>query len=157
VVATLIGGIALLAPPVARGAPDGLRIVTQTRYVALPPEKRIHVTVQARATNATADPPNGRYYYTAARFALQPAIRNLTASSNGATLAARVVSSSREFTTVEVAFGRSIFHGATYPFTFAFDIVDPGGVPQRDVRVAASLMAFPVWAFGSRGTAGSSV
>ena len=62
-VATLIGGIALLAPPVARGASDGLRIVTQTRYVALPSEKRIHVTVQARATNATADPPNGRYYY----------------------------------------------------------------------------------------------
>ena len=156
-VATLIGGIALLAPPVARAAPSGLQIVTQTRYVALPIEKRIHVTVQARATNVTPDPPTGRYYYSAARFAVQPAIRNLTASSDAATLVARIVSSSKEFTTVEVAFGRSLFHGATYPFTFDFDIMDPGGVPQRDVRVAPSLVAFPVWAFGSRETAGSSV
>ena len=155
--AALIGGIALAAPPVARAAPDGLQVVTQTRYVALPAEKRIHVTVEARATNARPDPPNGRYYYTATRFAVQPAIRNLTASSGRATLAARVVSTSNEFTGVEVAFGQSLFHGATYAFTFAYDIVDPGGVPNRDVRVAASLVAFPVWAFGSQGTAGSSV
>ena len=104
-VATLVGGIALVAPPVARAAPNGLQIVTQTRYVALPAEKRIHVTVQARATNVTPDPPTGRYYYSAARFAVQPAIRNLTASSGGATLVARIVSSSKEFTTIEVAFG----------------------------------------------------
>ncbi|TMB50680.1 MAG: M1 family metallopeptidase [Chloroflexi bacterium] len=156
-VATLVGGIALVAPPVARAAPNGLQIVTQTRYVALPAEKRIHVTVQARATNVTPDPPTGRYYYSAARFAVHPAIRNLTASSGGATLVARIVSSSKEFTTIEVAFGRSLFHGTTYPFMFAFDILDPGGLPQRDVRVAASLVAFPIWAFGSRGTAGSSV
>jgi hypothetical protein len=155
--AALVGGIVLVTPPVARAAPDGLQLVTQASYTVLPAEKRSHVTVEARATNLTPDPPGGRFYYTAARFSVQPAIRNLTAASGSTTLAARVVSSSKEFTAVEVAFGRSLFHGATYSFTFAYDIGDPGGVPNRDVRVAASLVAFPIWAFGSQGTAGSSV
>ncbi len=155
--AALVGGIAFVAPPVARAAPDSLQVVTHATYFVLPADKRIHVTVEARATNLTPDPPGGRYYYTAARFSVQPAIRNLTASSASNTLAARVVSGSREFSAVEVAFGQSLFHGATYAFTFAYDIVDPGGVPNRDVRVAPSLVAFPIWAFGSQGTAGSSV
>jgi hypothetical protein len=157
-VAALIGGIVLLGPPPPiRAASDGLQIVAQTQYVALPAEKRVHVTVDARATNLTPDPPNGRYYYTAARFSVQPAIRNLTASSGGTTLAARVVTSSTKFTEIEVPFGRSIFHGVTYPFEFAFDIVDPGGAPQRDVRVAPSLVAFPVWAWGTSGVPGGAV
>jgi hypothetical protein len=156
-VATLIGGTRLLSPPILRAAETGLRIVSQTRYTALPTEKRVHVTVDARATNLTPDPPNGKYYYTDAHFALQPAIRNLTASSGGTTLAARIVSSAREFTEVDIAFGRGLFHNQTIAFRFAFDIVDPGGVPQRDVRIASSLVAFPVWAFGSERTSGSSV
>lgn len=155
--ATLIGGIPFVAPPVARAAPDGLQIVTHAGYLLLPSEKRIHVTVDARATDLKPDPPGGQYYYTAARFAVHPAIRNLAAFSGSSTLAARVVSSTREFSAIEVAFGQGLFHGATYAFTFSYDIVDPGGVPRRDVRVAASLVAFPVWAFGSQGTAGSSV
>jgi hypothetical protein len=157
-VATLIGGIALLAPPIARAAPpDDLQIVARAHYVALPTEKRIHVTVEARATNVTPDPPNGRYFYTSARFAVQPAIRNLTASSGSTTLVARIVSTSKEYSAIEVAFGRSIFHGASYSFTYTFDIVDPGGAPRRDVRVASSLVAFPVWAWGSSDTTDSTV
>lgn len=156
-VATLLGGMGLFAPPIVRAAPAVLQVVTQTRYSALPAEKRIHVSVDARATNLTPDPANGRYYYSAARFAVQPAIRNLAAVAKGVPLAARVLATSAEFTTVEIAFGRSLLHGASFGFRFAFDILDPGGAPQRDVRVASSLMAFPVWAFGSRGTPGSSV
>ena len=154
--AALVGGIAFAAPPAVRAAPD-LQLVTHATYDLLPAEKRIHVTVDASATNLRPDPPDGRYYYTAARFDVQPAIRNLAAFSGSSTLAARVVSSTKEFTVIEVAFGQGLFHGSTYGFTFGYDIVDPGGVPQRDVRVAASLVAFPVWAFGSEGTAGSSV
>jgi hypothetical protein len=156
-VAMLIGGMAVLSPPTLRAAENGLRIVSQTRYTALPAQKRVHVTVDARATNVTPDPPNGRYYYTDAHFALQPAIRNLTASSGGATLAARTVSATKEFTEIAVAFGRGLFHNQSIAFRFSFDIVDPGGVPQRDVRIASSLVAFPIWAFGSEGTPGSAV
>src|SRR5438270_7406746 len=149
--AALIVGIAFIAPPRVRAAPDGLQVVTHASYVLLPSERRIHVTVDGLATNEKPDPPGGQYYFTAARFAVQPAIRNLTASSGSTTLAVRVVSSTKEFSAIEVAFGRGLFHGATYAFNFSYDIVDPGGVPKRDVRVAASLVAFPVWAFGSQG------
>jgi hypothetical protein len=155
--AALIGGIAFVAPPVVRGASDGLQIVTHSTYVALPGEKRVHVSVQAWATNTRPDPPNSRFYYTSARFGVPTAVENLTAFSGSSVLVARVLSTSKEFTEIEIAFGTGVFHGVTYPFTFAFDMVDPGGVPNRDVRVRASLMAFPVWAFGSQGTPGSTV
>jgi hypothetical protein len=155
--ATLIGGTSLLSPPPARAADVGLQIVTKASYTAFPSQKRVHVAVDAVATNVTPDPPNGRFYYTEARFAVQPAIRNLTATQGGKTLVARIASTTNEFTAIDVAFESSIFHGQSISFRFTFDIVDPGGVPQRDVRVAASLVAFPVWAFGSQGTPGSSV
>lgn len=155
--AVLLGGLALVPPPAARAADTGLEIVTSTRYTALPAEKRIAVTIDAVATNTTPDPANGRYYYTAARFAVQPAVRNLSATSGGQVIASRIVDSSAEFTTIEVAFGRAVFHGQSESFTVSFDITDPGGLPNRDVRVAGSLVAFPVWAFGTENTPGSKV
>ncbi len=155
--AVLLGGLVLVPPPAARAADTGLQIVTATRYTALPAEKRISVTIDAVATNTTPDPPSGRYYYTAARFAVQPGIQNLSASSGGQTLVSRVVDRSAEFTTIEVAFGRAVYHAQSISFQVSFDITDPGGLPQRDVRVATSLVAFPVWAFGSQDTAGSTV
>ncbi len=155
--ATLIGGMSLFRPPVTRAADVGLQIVTQAHYTAQPAQKRVHVAVDAVATNVTPDPPGGRYYYTEAHFAVQPAIRNLAANEGDRTLVASVASSSKEFTAIDVAFETSLFHAQSITFRFSFDIVDPGGVPQRDVRVASSLVAFPVWAFGSQNTPGSSV
>jgi hypothetical protein len=156
--AVLIGGLALAAPPAARAADAStLQIVTSTTYTAVPAEKHITVTIDAVATNLTPDPPNGRYYYSGARFAVQPDIQDLTAASAGTPLVASVVSSTAQFTTIEIAFGRALYHGQSISFQATFDIVDPGGTPQRDVRVAASLVAFPVWAFGSEATPGSSV
>ena len=155
--AALLGGIAFVAPPSVRAVSDGLAIVTQANYVALPAEKRVHVTVQAWATNTKPDSPNTRYYYTTARFGVPTAVQNLTAYSGSSFLVTRVLSSSSEFSEIEVAFGVGVFHGVTYPFTFAFDMLDPGGVPNRNVRVAASLVAFPVWAFGSQATPGSTI
>jgi hypothetical protein len=154
--AVLLGGL-ILVPPAARAADTGLQIVTSTRYTALPNEKRIAVTIDAVATNTTPDPADGRYYYTAARFAVQPAIRNLSASSGGQPIVSRIVDSSAEFTTIEVAFGRAVFHDQSESFRVSFDITDPGGRPNRDVRVAGTLAAFPVWAFGTENTPGSTV
>ncbi len=155
--AVLLGGFVVVTPPAARAADTGLQIVTDTRYTAVPAEKRIAVTIDAVATDTTPDPPNGQYYYTAARFAVQPGITNLSASSGGRTLVSRIVDSSAEFTTIEVAFGRAVFHAQSISFAVSFDITDPGGRPNRDVRVAGSLVAFPVWAFGTENTAGSTV
>lgn len=155
--AVLIGGLALVVPPAARAADTGMQVVTSTRYTAVPEEKRIAVQIDAVATNITPDPPNGRYFYTNVRFAVQPEIQDLTAESDGTILAATVVSTAAQFSTIEVAFGEAIYHGQSISFRVSFNISDPGGAPQRDVRVASSLVAFPVWAFGSSNTPGSSV
>src|SRR5436190_22188205 len=113
-IATLIGGISGVAPRTARAASDGLQILAHASYVVLPAEKRIHVAVQAWATNVTPDPPNQRIYYTAARFGVQPGIRNLTAWSGSITIAARILSSSTQASEIEVPFAQGVFHGATY-------------------------------------------
>ncbi len=155
--AVLIGGLALVAPPAARAADAGMQVVTTTHYTALPTQKRIAVAIDVVATNTTPDPPNGRYYYSTTRFAVQPGIQDLVAKSGGRTLAASVVSRAAEFTTIEVAFGKAVFHGESISFRVSYDITDPGGAPRRDVRVASSLVAFPVWAFGSENTPGSTV
>jgi hypothetical protein len=155
--ATLIGGLALVHPPLARAADLGLQIVVNTEYTALPAQGRVHVVLDAVATNLKPDPPNGRYYFSAARFTVQPAIRNVRATSAGAPLAARVIASTAAYTAIEVTFAHALFHDASYGFSTSFDITDPGGVPQRDVRVARSLVAFPVWAFGSEATPGGTV
>jgi hypothetical protein len=155
--ATLIGGLTLVHPPPARAADMGLQIVVNTQYTALPADGRVHVVLDAVATNLKPDPPSGRYYFSAARFTVQPAIRNVRATSGGVALGARVITSTAAYAAIEVTFAHALFHGASYRFSASFDITDPGGVPQRDVRVARSLVAFPVWAFGSEATAGGTV
>lgn len=155
--ATLIGGLTLVHPPVAPAADVGLQIVVNTHYTALPAQGRVHVALDAVATNLKPDPPDGRYYFSAARFTVQPAIQNLTATSGGVALNARMIASTPAYSAIEVSFARQLFHGESYRFTASFDMTDPGGIPQRDIRVARSLVAFPVWAFGTETTAGGSV
>ena len=42
-------------------------------------------------------------------------------------------------------------------YRLAFDIVDAGGAATRDVRIGSSLVSFPVWAFATDSTPGSTV
>jgi hypothetical protein len=155
--ATLIGGLSIVHPPVARAVDLGLQIVVDTHYTALPAEGRVHVVLDAVATDLKPDPPGGRYYYSVARFAVQPEARNVRATSGGVTLNARIVATTAEYSAIEVTFAQALFYQQTYRFSTSFDITDPGGIPQRDVRVARSLVAFPVWAFGSQAAAGGTV
>ena len=50
-----------------------------------------------------------------------------------------------------------LFSGKSAHYKLRFDLVDPGGAPTRDVRVGDSLVSFPVWAFATDGTPGSTV
>ena len=53
------------------GADRGLVIVSQARYVALPDEARVQVTMDARATSYTPNSGSTIYYYPAAVFDVQ--------------------------------------------------------------------------------------
>ena len=50
-----------------------------------------------------------------------------------------------------------IYSGKSATYRLAFDLVDKGGAPTRDVRIGDALVSFPVWAFATDSTSGSSV
>ena len=149
-----------LALPMASGvraAHGGLVVTAQTRYEVLPEAGRVHVTIDAVATSFDPDTDEGRIYYSGITFAVPADATNIGAFSAGSPLASRVVEEADGYRAVEVTFGEPVFYQDTYRYAVVFDLVDAGGVPDRDVRVGRSLVAFPVWAFGTDDHAGSSV
>lgn len=149
--------VALPVAPPMRGAEDGLRIVTDATYDARPTTGTVRVTIDATATNTTPDTTDGRTYYTGLTFALPPGATNITAASGAVALPLVVRERAAGFTTVELTYHRQVFYGQDYHYRVAFDLVDAGDAPNRDVRITRTVVAFPVWAFGSSGTSGSSV
>ena len=52
-------------------ADRGLVVIAQTRYQALPEQRRVHVTVDAVATSYTPNPFDGLAYYPTVTFAVR--------------------------------------------------------------------------------------
>jgi hypothetical protein len=153
--------LTLLAPivdaPPARGAEDGLRIVTDATYDVRPADGIVRVTFDATATNTTPDTPEGRTYFTGLTFAVQPGATNVRASSGDVALPLVIGERTAQFTSVELTYHQQLFFGDVYHYRVTYDLVDAGDAPDRDVRVTPSVVAFPVWAFGTAGVSGSSV
>jgi hypothetical protein len=144
--------VAAASPP-ARAAGGGLRIVATTRYDAQPDRGRVHVTIDAAATALTADTSEGRTYYTGVTFGVPREAAHVAATSAGTRLG---VSHDAASGRVSVTFGTRVFYQQTYRYRITFDLLDAGGAADRDVRVSRTLVAFPVWAYGTAG-GGSSV
>lgn len=155
----LIAGLVVLAPAPApaRAAEDGLRIVTDATYEVRPADRVVHVTISAAATNTTPDDAQGRTYFTGITFAIQPGATNVAAVSGDVVLPLVVRERTDSHTTVDVTYHQSVYFGQVYRYTVSYDLPDGGDAPDRDVRVTPSVVAFPVWAFGSSGVSGSSV
>ena len=148
---------ALLADHLALAADRGLVVVAQTRYTALPDQRRVHVTIDAVATSYTPNPVDGLAYYPDVTFAVQTGATHVSASSAGQQLAVAVDSHNADFVNVTVTFREGVFFQESYPYSVSYDLPDPGGAPDRNLRISPSIVAFPVWAFGSSGEAGGSV
>lgn len=149
--------IGLPADHLARAADRGLVVIAQTRYEALPEQRRVHVTIDAVATSYTPNPVDGLSFYPTVEFAAQPGATSVTASSDGQPLAVEVDASDPDFAGVTVTFSRGVFYQESYSYRVTFDLRDPGGAPDRDLRISPSIVAFPIWAFGTGGEPGSSV
>ena len=152
----LLGTLTIATPPPVAAA-GGLVVLAQTRYVVLPAENRVHVTVDAVATSFEPDTAQGRTYYSGARFAVQPGVSNVSATSGGAPIGAAISRREEGFAVIDVTFGRRVFYRQSYAYTVSFDLADPGGHGTGDLRIGHSLAALPIWAFGSEATPGSSV
>lgn len=142
---------------VATAADRGLVVVAQARYAALPAERRVHVTIDAVATSYTPNPVDGLAFYPDITFAVQTGATRIAASSGGRPLAIKVDSSDPNFVNVTVTFEDGVFFEESYPYRVTYDLPDPGGAPDRNLRISPSIVAFPIWAFGSSGEAGGSV
>jgi hypothetical protein len=143
--------------PVALAADRGLVVVAQTRYEAVPEEKRVHVTIDAVATSYTPNPEDGLAFYPTVTFAVQAGATHLAASSSGQPLKVATDTSDPDFVGVTITFIEGVFFQQSYPYRVTFDLPDPGGAPDRNLRISPSIIAFPIWAFGSAGEPGGSV
>lgn len=158
VLALALGGVLLVAPagvaPARAG--DGLVSVMDATYRVLPEEQRVHVTVDAVSTSHEADTPEGRVYYAGISMTIPPGATNVAATSNG-TPQSVTVSDGLDAVRVDIGFSQQIFFNESFSYQITFDLVDQGGAANRDFRIGHSVVAFPVWAFGSASVDGNSV
>jgi len=151
-------GPAALPGGVALAADRGLVVVAQTSYVALPEERRVHVTIDAVATSYTPNPVDEIAYYPNSTLAVQAGATRVAASSGGQPLAVAIDNSDPDFVMITVTFVDGVYFEQVYPFRVTFDLPDPGGgAPDRNLRISSTIVAFPIWAFGSAGEPGGSV
>ena len=157
--AALLPALALLpvAPPPVAAANGGLVVLARTQYEVDPAGHRVHVSIDAVATSFEPDTPAGQTYYSGVNFAVQPGATNVAATAGGVPIGAVVRRREDDFSVIGVTFGRGVFYRQSYAYTVSFDLIDAGGRGTRDLRIGNSLVAFPVWAFGTADEQGSSV
>jgi hypothetical protein len=158
----LVAATGLLATPAGttevRAATPDLTIVGNAGYVVEPDAQRVRVTVDLVLTNHLRDTATKRYYFDRAFLAVMPGASGYKLTSKGAGSARAVVSKKTStYTLLQLNLGRRIYSGKTNNYKLVFDLVDKGGSASREVRVGGSLVAFPVWAFATDSTPGSTV
>jgi hypothetical protein len=144
--------------PEVRAAAPGLTIVSSASYEVQPEAHRVHMTLDLQLTNRLRDSRTQRFYFDRAFLSVLPGTENYKLTwSGGGTPRAKVSNRTATYTVLELDLGARLYSGKSATYRLAFDLVDKGGTPTRHVRVSPSLVSFPVWAFATDSTAGSSV
>jgi tetratricopeptide (TPR) repeat protein len=146
------------APARVAGAQSDLSFISASTWTADPAAGRVHVRAVVTATSHTAVVTGRQYYYDQVQLTLPPSATAFAATSqSGKKLSVAVESVTDASVVVDVALGQHLYSGETGTITLAFDLADEGGSTDRDFRISDNVVSFPVWAFGSPGTSGSSV
>jgi hypothetical protein len=154
----IVGSPAIGGGAQVRAAAPDLTIVTSARYDVQPARHRVHVTVDLTLTNHLTDTVTRRFYFDHAFLAVLPQSRGYAVSWAGSgTPTVRVAARAKDHTLLRIDLAQHLTSGKSAVYRLTFDLADPGGVPTRDLRVGDSLVSFPVWAFASDATPGSSV
>ena len=146
------------ARPVDAAAP-ALTLVASARYDVQPSRHRVRITVSIAATNHRTDTVIRRFWFDHANLAVLPGTTNfrIRAIGSSAHPTVGVASRSGGQTLLRIGFGTKLYSGRTLNLRLTFDLPDPGGRADRDVRIGSAIATFPVWAFGSADTPGGSV
>ncbi len=158
----VVAATGLLAVPAGtaevRAATPDLTLVSDARYVVQPAKGRVRVTVDLLLTNRLQDTTTQRFYFDRAFLSVMPGASGFKLSwAGGGSPGASVSRTTATYTVVELRLAERLYGGKSASYRFTFDLADPGGEPTRDIRVGDSLVAFPVWAYASDSTPGSTV
>lgn len=161
VAAVLGAGLLALAPAGAArvaAASSTLSLVTATRYDVQPDQHKVHVTVDATARATAVNDPIHAYYFTGiSAFPVQPKTSGYAATVGGKAVAVSATKRTADYVLLAIQFGQNLNAGSSLAFRLQFDLVDPGGSPDRTLRISSSLVSFQAWAFAITDTPGSSV
>jgi hypothetical protein len=151
----------LVAPAGAsevRAATPDLTIVSNARYDVQLARHRVHVTVDMILANHLRDTTTKRFYFDRAFLSVLPGSSGFKLTGGGAgALRAGVSRTTSTYTLLQLTLARRLYSGQSASYRLTFDLVDKGGPPGRDVRVGGSLVSFPVWAYATDATPGSTV
>jgi hypothetical protein len=144
--------------PEVRAAAPSLTIVTDATYEVQPEQHRVQVTLDMVLTNHLRDTRSRRYYFDHAFIGVLPDASDYKLSwSGGGKPGVAVSKKTDKFTVLDLALGERIYSGKTAKYRLTFSLVDGGGTATRDIRVGTALASFPVWAFATDSTPGSTV
>ncbi len=156
----LVTSSALADPPavlaVHEGTPD-LTLVTVSRYEVQPANRRVRVTVTITATNHLSDTATRRFYFERAFLAVLPGTSGFKITGSSGTPKVSISAAKPDHTLLRIDFGARLAAGKSTSLTLTFDLKDPGGAGNRDVRIGSTIVSFPVWAYGTDATPGSRV
>jgi hypothetical protein len=149
-----------VAPPLAsdvRAAAPDLTLVGAAQYDVDPPSKAVHVSVDLLATNHLHDTASRRFYFDRAYLPVMPGTTGFRLAGSSGAPSVAVARRRADYTLLQLNFGQQLFSGTSASFRLRFDLPDSGGAATRDVRIGASLVSFPVWAFATTSTPGASI
>ncbi|MEO8208279.1 MAG: hypothetical protein ABI598_04520 [Chloroflexota bacterium] len=149
-------GLAARPGELAAASPS-LKLVAQTTYEVLPAERKAAVSVQITATSLLRDSATRRYSIDRAFLAVYPTATNIKITGTAGKPTVSVSSRSDSGLVLQLKFGSPLGSGKSLALTLTFDIEDPGGAPDRSLRISPSLVALPIWAYGGPGVPGSGV
>ncbi|MGD0862281.1 MAG: hypothetical protein ABSA21_05910 [Candidatus Limnocylindrales bacterium] len=157
-IATAATFLRVAAPAPADAGQSGITYVSTGTWTVDPAKARIQVALQVTATSRTVDSGGRRYYFSGLVMTLPLSTASFAAADGkGQSMPVTVEATTPSGVVVDVGFRQRLYSGQTISFGLTFDVVDSGGSTDRDLRIGQDVVSFPVLAFGSPGTPGSSV
>jgi hypothetical protein len=157
VAGALPGSPVLPGPDAALAATPDLTLVSDATYTVDPSAGKVAVRVAVTATNHLHDTATKRYYFRTAYLAVLPGTTAFKLAGTSGKPAVSVSRRTSTYTLLRLDLGANLASGASRRLTLTFDLTDPGGAPDRPIRISPSLVSFYAWAYATPSTPGSTV
>lgn len=134
-------------------------MVGQTIYDVQPDANRVAVAVQLTAANHLKDTVTKRYFFRVGYLTVVPGASNfkITTTTKSAKPKVSAIATTATYTNLRIDFGANLAAGKTQALTITFEVRDPGGAPDRALRISHSLVSFSAWAVATPSTRGATV